>query len=100
MAKSSSDRNTIDLFGKTRGRPVTQPLSRKDQLKKNKKIQREKDKKQGLKRLEITLDQETVEKLDALCLEQDIKRAEWLTMQIALAFSKQKGSRKKRTLKE
>ncbi|MCZ2720532.1 hypothetical protein O1D97_02430 [Marinomonas sp. 15G1-11] len=44
MAKSSSDRNTIDLFGKTRGRPVTQPLPRKEQLKKNKQIQRAKEK--------------------------------------------------------
>lgn len=100
MAKSSSDRNTIDLFGKTRGRPITQPLPRKEQVKNNKRAQRAKDKKLGLKRLEITLDQESVDKLDVLCEDQDIKRAEWLTMQIALLYSKHKGNKKKRTLKE
>ena len=90
MAKSSSDRNTIDLFGKTRGRPATHPLPRKEQLKKNKRLQRAKAKEQGIKRIEVVLDQETIEKLDAMCEQQDIKRADWLTIQIALAFSKKK----------
>ncbi|TDO98793.1 LexA regulated protein [Marinomonas balearica] len=90
MAKASSDRNTIDLFGQTRGRPKTHPLSRKDQLKLNKRLQREKDKAAGFKRLEIVLDDETIQKLDALCDLNELKRAEWLTMQVALAYSKSK----------
>lgn len=90
MAKASSDRNTIDLFNRPVGRPRSQTLPRKDQLKRNKRLQREKEKALGLRRLELLVDQETLEKLDALCELNDVKRAEWLTMQIALTFSKQR----------
>lgn len=90
MAKSSSDRNTIDLFSKTRGRPKTRPLTRKDQLKTNKRNQRLKDKKEGLKRVEIILDTETLEKLDQLCELDSQKRADWISEQIALAHAKPK----------
>lgn len=90
MAKASLDRNTIDLFGQSRGRPRTQPLSRKDQLKLNKRHQRQKEKELGLKRLEFVIDDDTAQKLDTLCEQANIKRAEWLTMQVALAFSKAK----------
>ncbi|MBD5770169.1 LexA regulated protein [Marinomonas colpomeniae] len=82
MAKSSSDRNTIDLFGKSAGRPRTQALTRKDQLKVNKRVQREKERAQGLKRLELIIEQETLDKLDQLCEKNGLKRAEWLTQQI------------------
>lgn len=90
MAKASSDRNTIDLFGKSAGRPRTQPLNRKDQLKLNKRAQREKEKAQGLKRLELLIEQETIEKLDALCELNGVKRAEWLTLQIHKSLDKAK----------
>jgi len=96
MAKASSDRNTIDLFGSSRGRPRKQPLNRKDQLKLNKRVQREKEKALGFKRLELVIDQDTIDKLDQLCELNDVKRAEWLTMQIALSFSKAKLSKAKR----
>ena len=82
MAKSSSDRNTIDLFGKSAGRPRTQALTRKDQLKVNKRVQREKEKAQGFKRLEFVIEQEILDKLDQLCEKNGLKRAEWLTQQI------------------
>ncbi|MBJ7550116.1 LexA regulated protein [Marinomonas ostreistagni] len=90
MAKASSDRNTIDLFGKVRGRPRTHPLPRKDQLKANKRAQREKEKSLGMKRVELVVDEDTVKKLDMLCDMSGIKRADWLTMQVALAFNKSK----------
>lgn len=90
MAKASSDRNTIDLFGTTRGRPKTHPLPRKDQLKANKRVQREKEKTLGMKRVELTVDEDTVKKLDQLCDLSGIKRSDWLTMQVALAFNKAK----------
>ena len=96
MAKSSADRNTIDLFGSSRGRPRSQPLNRKDQLKANKRIQREKEKALGLKRLELLVDEETIAKLDQLCELNDVKRSEWLTMQIALSFSKSKTGKLKK----
>jgi hypothetical protein len=82
MAKASSDRNTIDLFGRSPGRPRSKTLSRKDQLKFNKRQQREKEKTLGLKRLELVIDQETINKLDQLCEAQDIKRSEWITLAI------------------
>ncbi|MEL0635947.1 MULTISPECIES: LexA regulated protein [Marinomonas] len=96
MAKSSADRNTIDLFGSSRGRPRSQPLTRKDQLKANKRAQREKEKSLGLKRLELVVDEETIAKLDQLCELNDVKRSEWLTMQIALSFSKSKTGKLKK----
>ena len=90
MAKASSDRNTIDLFGKSPGRPRTQPLTRKDQLKLNKRAQREKEKAQGLKRLELIVEQDIIDKLDELCELNGIKRAEWLTLQINKSLAKSK----------
>lgn len=90
MAKSYSDRNTIDLFSKTRGRPKTRPLTRKDQLKTNKRNQRLKEKKQGLKRVEITLDVETLNMLDLLCELDNLKRADWIASQIELMHAKPK----------
>lgn len=93
MAKSNSDRNTIDLFGKTRGRPRTHPLNRKDQLKQNKRQQRAKDKAEGKKRLELVLDQATIEKLDALCESNNMKRHEWLGELIEHTYSQQAGKK-------
>ena len=97
MAKSSSDRNTIDLFSKTRGRPKTRPLTRKDQLKTNKRNQRLKEKKQGLKRVEITLENDVLEMLDQLCEQEGMKRAEWIAQQVALAHAKPKAKKRPKT---
>lgn len=96
MAKSSSDRNTIDLFSKTRGRPKTRPLTRKDQLKANKRNQRLKEKKQGLKRVEITLENDVLEKLDQLCEQEGIKRADWIMQQVSLMHAKPKTKKVKK----
>lgn len=96
MAKASSDRNTIDLFGKSPGRPRTQPLTRKDQLKINKRAQREKEKAQGLKRLELIIEQDIIDKLDKLCEMTGLKRAEWLTQQINKSLDKTKSARSKK----
>jgi len=96
MAKASSDRNTIDLFGKAPGRPRTQPLTRKDQLKLNKRAQREKEKALGLKRLELIVEQDTIDKLDQLCELNGLKRAEWLTLQINKSLAKPKTIRAKK----
>lgn len=96
MAKASSDRNTIDLFGKSPGRPRTQPLTRKDQIKINKRAQREKDKAQGLKRLELIIEQDIIDKLDKLCEMNGLKRAEWLTLQINKSLDGPKSTRSKK----
>lgn len=94
MAKSSSDRNTIDLFSKTRGRPRTQILSRQEQLKVSKKVQRIKQKQQGLKRVEVILSKETIEKLDQLCEIEGVKRADWIESTIESLFSDSNTQRK------
>ncbi|MCV2402382.1 LexA regulated protein [Marinomonas sp. C2222] len=96
MAKSSADRNTIDLFNRTPGRPRTRALSRQEQVKLNKRAQREKEKAQGLKRLELKVDQEIIEKLDQLCELNDLKRAEWLSLQITKSFSKSSAKKLKK----
>lgn len=90
MAKASTDRNTIDLFGKPTGRPRTNVLSRKDQLKHNKRAQRQKEKALGMKRLEVVVEQDTLELLDQLCEMTGLKRAEWLTQQIQSSAKKLK----------
>lgn len=100
MAKSYSDRNTIDLFSKTRGRPKTRPLTRKDQLKTNKRNQRIKEKNLGLKRVEITLEAETLELLDQLCELDNIKRADWITSQVALMHAKPKVKKRLEEMQE
>ncbi|ETX11283.1 LexA regulated protein [Marinomonas ushuaiensis DSM 15871] len=96
MAKASSDRNTIDLFGKSPGRPRSKILTRKDQLKVNKRLQREKEKTLGLKRLELVIDQETITKLDQLCEAQGIKRSEWLTLAVNNNLTKTKTTKPKK----
>lgn len=100
MAKSYSDRNTIDLFSKTRGRPKTRPLTRKDQLKTNKRNQRLKERNLGLKRVEITLETETLELLDQLCELDNVKRADWIASQVALMHAKPKVKKRLEEMQE
>lgn len=59
MAKESTDNVTIDLFqGQRRpGRPKTNPLSRAEQLKINKRRQLRRDKARGLKRIELKVEE-------------------------------------------
>lgn len=54
MAKEQTDRTTLDLFAHERrpGRPKTNPLSRDEQLRINKRNQLKRDKVRGLKRVE------------------------------------------------
>ncbi|VTP65222.1 LexA regulated protein [Leclercia adecarboxylata] len=57
MAKEHTDRTTLDLFANERrpGRPKTNPLSRDEQLRINKRNQLKRDKSRGLKRVELKL---------------------------------------------
>jgi len=68
MAKASNDRTTIDLFANeiNRGRPKTNPLSRKDQLLVNKRNQIKRDKANGLKRVELKVDVDLFNTLNEL----------------------------------
>jgi len=78
MAKASNDRTTIDLFAneKNRGRPKTNPLSRKDQLLVNKRNQIKRDKANGLKRVELKVDVELFNTLNALADTYQMSRAQ------------------------
>jgi len=78
MAKAFNDRTTIDLFAdeKSRGRPKTNPLSRKDQLLVNKRNQIKRDKAKGLKRIELKVDVELFDTLNELALTHQMSRGQ------------------------
>ncbi|WP_354624361.1 LexA regulated protein [Psychromonas sp. MME2] len=78
MAKESFDRITHDLFAdEVRiGRPKSNPHSRQIQLRINKQKQVQRDKLKGLKRIELKVDKQLFEQLNALSKKQNISRAE------------------------
>ena len=78
MAKEQTDRTTLDLFANDRrpGRPKTNPHSRDEQLRINKRNQLKRDKVRGLKRVELKLNADAVEALNELAGNRDISRSE------------------------
>ena len=68
MAKQDSDCITLDLFSEIRrvGRPKTNPLSREQQIRINKRNQLKRDKSCGLKRIELKLHADLVQQLEDL----------------------------------
>ena len=78
MAKEQPDRTTLDLFANERrpGRPKTNPLSRDEQLRINKRNQLKRDKNRGLKRVELKLNADAVDALNELASARDISRSE------------------------
>ena len=77
MSIQPEDRTTIDMFSRPeRGRPKTSPYDRNTQLKLSKRLQRNRDKHKGMRRIEVKLNLEVVEVLDALTLEFGLSRAE------------------------
>lgn len=78
MAKEQTDRTTIDLFADERrpGRPKTNPLSRDEQLRINKRNQLKRDKSRGLKRVELKLNSDAVDALNQLAQARNISRSE------------------------
>ena len=78
MAKEQTDRTTLDLFANERrpGRPKTNPLSRDEQLRINKRNQLKRDKVRGLKRVELKLNNEAVDALNELATARDMSRSE------------------------
>ncbi len=93
MAKEQTDRTTLDLFADERrpGRPKTNPLSRDEQLRINKRNQLRRDKVRGLKRIELKINSEAVDILNSLAEQQNISRSE-LIEQILLAQLAEKTS--------
>lgn len=78
MAKEQTDRTTLDLFATERrpGRPKTNPLSRDEQLRINKRNQLKRDKSRGLKRVELKLNVEAADALTELADAREISRSE------------------------
>ncbi len=78
MAKEQTDRTTLDLFANERrpGRPKTNPLSRDEQLRINKRNQLKRDKNRGLKRVELKLNADAVDALNELAEARNISRSE------------------------
>lgn len=76
MAKEITDRTTIDLFAteKRRGRPRTNPLSREQQIKLNKRKQLARDKAKGLRRIELKISQVLYDNLNQFAQESNISR--------------------------
>ncbi|WP_017221182.1 LexA regulated protein [Moritella dasanensis] len=80
MAKENLDRTTIDLFAeeKRAGRPKTNPLSRKEQLKHNKRNQLSRDKANGLKRIELKVEQDLFDMLNMKAKSAKMTRSEYI----------------------
>lgn len=78
MAKQDADCITLDLFTNMPkvGRPRTNPLSREQQIRINKRNQLKRDKSSGLRRVELKLHIDLVHKLERLAEEQNVSRAE------------------------
>lgn len=77
MAKSETDRTTLDLFEyeKRPGRPKTNPLPRDMQFKVNKRNQIKRDKARGLKRVEFKVSSQLYQALSDMADAQNISRS-------------------------
>ena len=78
MAKQDSDCITVDLFSEISRvrRPKTNPLSREQQIRINKRNQLKRDKSCGLKRVELKLHADLVQQLEDLALTRNVNRSE------------------------
>lgn len=77
MSVHPEDRTTIDMFSTPRrGRPRSNPYDRRVQSRFNKRYQRQRDKAQGLQRLEVKVEAAVIERLDEMCADLGITRAE------------------------
>lgn len=89
MAKESSDRTTLDLFAEEKrpGRPKSNPLSRKEQLKLNKRNQLNRDKANGLKRIELKVEQDLFDTLNINAEKAEMTRSELIHSILRTHFS-------------
>ena len=80
MAKQDVDCITLDLFSNVAkvGRPKTNPLSREQQIRINKRNQLKRDKSSGLKRIELKLHKDLVQQLENLAAMVQTSRAEFI----------------------
>ena len=78
MAKQETDCITLDLFHNFPkvGRPKTNPLTREQQARINKRNQLRRDRASGLKRVELKLHTNLIERLQQLADQREISRAQ------------------------
>ncbi|WP_075180701.1 LexA regulated protein [Pantoea sp. 1.19] len=78
MAKEQTDRTTLDLFADERrpGRPKTNPLTRDEQLRINKRNQLRRDRVRGLRRVELKMNADAVDALNRLAEARNMSRSE------------------------
>ena len=90
MAKQDSDCITLDLFSDIRkvGRPKTNPLSREQQIRINKRNQLKRDKSSGLKRVELKLHEGLVQQLEDLASTLNVSRSELIVTILQGYFKK------------
>lgn len=92
MGVQLEDRTTIDMFNeRQKGRPRSNPYPREVQIRVNKRFQRMRDKDNGMRRMEVKMPHDLVEKLDEFASYFECTRTEvveqcvrdWLKMQDA-----------------
>ncbi len=91
MAKENTDRTTIDLFADDRrpGRPKTNPLTRDEQLRINKRNQLKRDKVRGLKRVELKMNSDAVDALNQLAEQRNMSRSELIEEMVMAQLAEQ-----------
>lgn len=82
MAKQDADCITLDLFATVPkvGRPRTNPLSREQQVRINKRNQLKRDKSSGLRRVELKLQSTLIERLEKTASARQITRGQLIEM--------------------
>lgn len=82
MAKQDADCITQDLFAAVPkvGRPRSNPLSREQQIRVNKRNQLQRDRSSGLKRVELKLHSTLVEKLESEAQHKGITRGQLIEL--------------------
>lgn len=78
MAKQDADCVTLDLFADMPkvGRPRTNPLSREQQVRINKRNQLKRDRSSGLRRVELKLHSDLIQKLEEMADSQGLSRGQ------------------------
>ncbi|MEA9392288.1 LexA regulated protein [Acerihabitans sp. TG2] len=94
MAKEQTDRTTLDLFIDERrpGRPKTNPLSRDEQLRINKRNQLRRDKVRGLRRVELKINAQAVDALNELACRQNLSRSELIELILLAELERQQAA--------
>jgi len=87
MGVQLEDRTTIDMFReRQKGRPRSNPYPREVQLRINKREQRTRDKNNGMRRMEVKMPKELVDRLDQYAREHECTRTEVVELSITEWF--------------